>query len=183
MVKKFEPYTREQLVRDIIRRGNELLDEYNVSDPEHLTAHAIRELSAEIRGYTQRALAATRLDIREKNQELQAETIEAERKVKKIVAHVKELKKTLVQKEREVFRARAKIVDLTSKNGAQFKTDPFFDSRETADFLGLSPALFARMRKRGEGPRFHKIGPRIIRYRLSSIEKYIDSIESEEAEK
>ncbi len=177
MKKKFEPYTREQLVRDIIRKGIELLEQKGTTDPEHLSAHEIRFLAAEVRGYTKRALEATRLDIREKNQALQAETIEAERQVKEIAGDVADLKRALVEKEREIFRARGKIVDLMSSNGAQFKTDPFFDSRETAEFLGVSRNLFARMRKRNQGPKFHLIGPRIIRYRLSSIEKYLEGVE------
>lgn len=47
------------------------------------------------------------------------------------------------------------------------------DTRDAADFLGLSPHTLERWRWSGNGPRFLKMG-KAVRYRRADLENYIE---------
>lgn len=43
---------------------------------------------------------------------------------------------------------------------------------EAAYFLGLSPSTLAKMRLRGDGPPYAKLGKRVVVYDLNDLEKW-----------
>jgi excisionase family DNA binding protein len=45
---------------------------------------------------------------------------------------------------------------------------------EAAELLHLSPRTLERRRSRGDGPRFHRAGRRVL-YRVSEIEAWLES--------
>ena len=44
-----------------------------------------------------------------------------------------------------------------------------------AEYLGLSPSTLAKMRLRGDGPAYSKVGPRIVVYDLADLDSYVAS--------
>ena len=52
--------------------------------------------------------------------------------------------------------------------------DPIFDTVSAAPLLGVKPATLEVWRCRGIGPRFVKVGARVV-YRLSDLTAYLDS--------
>ena len=44
-----------------------------------------------------------------------------------------------------------------------------------ATFLGLSPSTLAKMRLRGDGPPFAKLGTRAVLYALRDLEKWVEA--------
>jgi predicted DNA-binding transcriptional regulator AlpA len=44
---------------------------------------------------------------------------------------------------------------------------------EAADYLGLSPSTLAKMRLRGDGPRYAKAGPRIVVYDVADLDIWL----------
>ncbi len=42
-----------------------------------------------------------------------------------------------------------------------------------AEYLGLSPSTLAKMRLRGDGPPYSKVGPRIVVYDVVDLESYL----------
>jgi predicted DNA-binding transcriptional regulator AlpA len=55
-----------------------------------------------------------------------------------------------------------------------------FDTVKAAEFLGLSPWTLRRWRRAGLGPKWRKMGPRLVRYLRSDLEAYISGILSAE---
>lgn len=51
--------------------------------------------------------------------------------------------------------------------------DKMLTEREVAEMLGVTQTTLQRWRRDGGGPPWHKL-QRLIRYRLSEVEKYID---------
>ena len=63
----------------------------------------------------------------------------------------------------------------TSMKGQNQNQNPkYLDTREAADFLGLSNRTLDRYRVTGEGPAFYKFGSR-IRYALADLEAWAGS--------
>ena len=48
------------------------------------------------------------------------------------------------------------------------------DSAELGKRLGKSAAALANWRYQGLGPRFIKLGPKAVRYRISDVEAWLD---------
>lgn len=46
---------------------------------------------------------------------------------------------------------------------------------QASNHLGLSMSTLAKMRLRGDGPSFIKLGPRRVAYRETDLEEWIDS--------
>ena len=42
-----------------------------------------------------------------------------------------------------------------------------------ANYLGLSPSTLAKMRVRGDGPAYSKVGPRIVVYDVAVLDSYL----------
>jgi predicted DNA-binding transcriptional regulator AlpA len=47
--------------------------------------------------------------------------------------------------------------------------DRYIDTEEAAKFLSLSPIYLRQLRVKGGGPRFSKITPKLVRYRLADV--------------
>ena len=54
----------------------------------------------------------------------------------------------------------------------------FLTVREAAAFLRVTRITLQNWRDSGEGPPWVRLGPKTIRYRLSSLMSYLDDIES-----
>ena len=55
-------------------------------------------------------------------------------------------------------------------------TDVFavsLDTREAASYLGCSAALVGLMRREGRGPRFYRVGKRLVRYRKADLDVWL----------
>jgi predicted DNA-binding transcriptional regulator AlpA len=52
-------------------------------------------------------------------------------------------------------------------------TDPLYDCKPAAEYVGKSIPTLARWRKHGDGPDYVKIG-RAIKYRKSALDRFID---------
>lgn len=48
-------------------------------------------------------------------------------------------------------------------------------STETAKFLKVTHATIINWRRSGSGPQYINMGPRLVRYRLSDLESWLDS--------
>ena len=46
---------------------------------------------------------------------------------------------------------------------------------KAAEYLGLSPSTLAKMRLRGDGPAYSKVGPRIVVYDVDDLDSYLAS--------
>lgn len=46
---------------------------------------------------------------------------------------------------------------------------------EAATYLGLSASTLAKMRLRGDGPAYSKVGPRIVVYDVGDLDAYLAS--------
>jgi predicted DNA-binding transcriptional regulator AlpA len=46
-------------------------------------------------------------------------------------------------------------------------------AREAADYLQLSRSTLAKWRMRGEGPPYHRCGPRLVYYVLAEIDAWL----------
>ena len=46
-------------------------------------------------------------------------------------------------------------------------------SAQAATYLGISPSTLAKWRMRGEGPPFHRCGPRIVLYFIGDLDSWL----------
>lgn len=51
---------------------------------------------------------------------------------------------------------------------------PIMDSAELAGRLNISPATLRYWRHRGDGPKWFKMGPRRVMYRVSDVQAWLD---------
>lgn len=58
--------------------------------------------------------------------------------------------------------------------------DRWLKRPEVAERYGCSVTTVIRMAKRKEGPKPVRIGPRMIRYRKSDVERYLDALAESE---
>lgn len=56
---------------------------------------------------------------------------------------------------------------------AQQEPEGFIDDRAAAKRLGVSAAYLRKLRRLGNGPRFYRVGGRLVRYRFSDIEEWL----------
>ncbi len=49
---------------------------------------------------------------------------------------------------------------------------PKLRAQQAADYLGISKSTLAKMRLRGDGPRYMKIGPRVVVYDRADLDDY-----------
>jgi predicted DNA-binding transcriptional regulator AlpA len=45
---------------------------------------------------------------------------------------------------------------------------------QAADYLGLKPSTLAKMRVRGDGPRYAKLGRKIVVYETDDLDQWIE---------
>lgn len=48
-------------------------------------------------------------------------------------------------------------------------------SAQVAERLGVSPATVRNWRRRGQGPEYINIGPKLVAYRIEAVEAYIEA--------
>jgi predicted DNA-binding transcriptional regulator AlpA len=53
--------------------------------------------------------------------------------------------------------------------------DRVLSTRETAEFIGGSERALERWRVTGDGPKFCRIGPRKVGYRVSDVEAWLEA--------
>lgn len=51
---------------------------------------------------------------------------------------------------------------------------PILDSRQTSRLLGVTEAALRLWREKGGGPPWFKAGPRLVRYRRTDVDDWID---------
>lgn len=51
-------------------------------------------------------------------------------------------------------------------------TSPWFDTPEAAAYLKMKPGTLKNWRHRGEGPRYHLINRRLIRYHRAELDDF-----------
>lgn len=55
--------------------------------------------------------------------------------------------------------------------------DPLLKPGEAAEYLRTTPAHLAQLRHRGIGPRFLRLSPRLVVYKLSALNAFIEAAE------
>lgn len=54
-------------------------------------------------------------------------------------------------------------------------TDRRLRAPDAAAFLGIAPSTLAKMRLRGDGPAYHKVGARVVSYSISDLELWLNA--------
>jgi excisionase family DNA binding protein len=57
--------------------------------------------------------------------------------------------------------------------GHAVEDDPLFSVKQAADYLGVSVSSLDRWRCYGTGPRFVKVGRKVVRYRRSALDAFL----------
>ena len=74
------------------------------------------------------------------------------------------------------FRLLARIVRRNYlKAKAIMNESQLFRPKQVADFLGIAQSTLAKMRLTGGGPRYSKIGPRLVAYDPSDLTDWVNS--------
>jgi hypothetical protein len=50
----------------------------------------------------------------------------------------------------------------------------YLREKEAADFISVSVQTLRNWRHRGEGPKFHKPTPKVVRYRLDQLQEFME---------
>jgi predicted site-specific integrase-resolvase len=50
----------------------------------------------------------------------------------------------------------------------------YLREQEAADFISVSVQTLRNWRHRGEGPKFHKPTPKVVRYRLDELKQFME---------
>ncbi|MGM0574643.1 MAG: helix-turn-helix transcriptional regulator [Myxococcota bacterium] len=53
------------------------------------------------------------------------------------------------------------------------ESNPYLRTADAADYVGLTVSTLAKMRMRGDGPRYSKAGPRIIVYAREDLDAWL----------
>lgn len=53
------------------------------------------------------------------------------------------------------------------------ETDPLLTERQAAEYINASPRSMQTWRRQGHGPRFCRLGSRMIRYRRSDLDAWV----------
>lgn len=53
------------------------------------------------------------------------------------------------------------------------KTSPWLDSEKAANYLGCATGTMKTWRSRGEGPRYHMIQNKLIRYHVDDLDAFV----------
>jgi len=54
-------------------------------------------------------------------------------------------------------------------------TPRYLTEKEVAKFTSISIQTLRNWRHRGQGPKYHKPTPRVVRYRLDDVERFMES--------
>lgn len=50
---------------------------------------------------------------------------------------------------------------------------PWCDSRKAAEYIGCTPGTMKTWRARGEGPRYHIINEKLVRYHVTDLDGFV----------
>ena len=64
---------------------------------------------------------------------------------------------------------RTTVLDAMSKRTAS----PWLDSDGAADYLGCSSGTLKTWRARGEGPRYHVLNEKLVRYHTADLDAFV----------
>jgi hypothetical protein len=53
------------------------------------------------------------------------------------------------------------------------KRSPWFDSDAAAEYLSCTPGTLKTWRSRGEGPRYHVIQTKLVRYHIEALDAFV----------
>lgn len=53
------------------------------------------------------------------------------------------------------------------------KRSPWFDNEAAAEYLGCTPGTMKTWRSRGEGPRYHVIQSKLVRYHVDALDAFV----------
>jgi len=67
----------------------------------------------------------------------------------------------------------AMIEDAVRRVLDTYKPSPWFDSDGAANYLSCSAGTLKTWRARGEGPRFHVIQNKLIRYHIDALDAFV----------
>lgn len=59
-----------------------------------------------------------------------------------------------------------------NENITDYDPEEFIDEKLAAKFLGLSPRTLQGFRTKGDGPEFHKIGKKSVRYQIADLQNW-----------
>ncbi|WGM37527.1 hypothetical protein AMEJIAPC_00426 [Caulobacter sp. NIBR1757] len=53
---------------------------------------------------------------------------------------------------------------------------PWRDSRKAAEYIGCTPGTLKTWRARGEGPRYHVINEKLVRYHVEDLDGFVRGV-------
>lgn len=53
------------------------------------------------------------------------------------------------------------------------QTSPWFDSEGAGDYIGCTPATLKTWRARGEGPAYHVLNAKLVRYHRDELDAFV----------
>ena len=62
----------------------------------------------------------------------------------------------------------------TSSEGVRVGNDPWMTTKQAAKHLSCHPNTLEKMRCRGEGPAYSKLGAKSVRYRKSALDAFMN---------
>lgn len=86
-----------------------------------------------------------------------------------------QLRDIVSQIAREAIERELSKLPHPNHDSLEYHREKLINGKQAAEILGLSPRTLANMRIQGDGPEYVKIGT-AIRYRISDIYAYIDSL-------
>ncbi len=89
--------------------------------------------------------------------------------------HPQEYKKLVEDSGKPASRSPEQCMTSTSAPPPHSRAPPgrYLRAPAAAEYLGLSPSTLAKMRLRGDGPVYSKVGPRVVVYDVADLEAYL----------
>lgn len=69
--------------------------------------------------------------------------------------------------------SREDLRDVVLDALARHAPSPWFDSEGAGGYLGCTPGTLKTWRARGEGPRYHVINGKLVRYHRDDLDAYV----------
>lgn len=67
-------------------------------------------------------------------------------------------------------------MEKTEQVAVSLQSEPLLTTKEVALFAGVSEYTMSRYRMDGIGPNYIKLGPKMIRYRRSDVEEWVNKM-------
>ena len=62
--------------------------------------------------------------------------------------------------------------NITQSDATSF-TSPWMDSKAAASYLGCSPGTLKTWRSKGEGPTYHIVNQKLVRYHFTDLDAFV----------